>query len=261
MDIVLDKSYLQAASTGKIQSLCLENNVLMPESLLYELLTTTFNEERTACFHKFPDTYDPVMLIPNVGTILRYEVKNRVPCNPVSQLAIGKGGRFNKKLRNGDYILPKDKVDNWMKRIRDEIEEFKQHSVAVVHWFPLLAENHHGQNTHIINDVLDAICNDENLIKRIYKEIRSPDFPERDSIDPDWMLFRWLQIHLFAAVEYIRRFGLNNSSDIMNSIEHDFLDIQYCITGVQVGALASMDKRMINMFNRICPNGLLICER
>jgi hypothetical protein len=257
MKIVLDKSYLQGARTEQVISLCMENNVLMPEALFYELLTTTV-AKRTACFAKLPDVDNPVVLIPNVGTIMRFEVNNKVPCKHLTKLSIDVQYKFNKGLRNEKCTLPQEIVAEWMDKIREEVTDFKRRSEAITYWFPSLANYHPGQNNSLVTAIHESIASDENLIKKIYAEIRNPDFPESDIIGPDWMLFRWLQIQLFAAVEYVRRFGLDNLSLIMNSIEHDYLDIQYCITGVQVGALASKDRGMINMFKKVCPTGVLI---
>jgi hypothetical protein len=257
MDIVIDKSYLEGAQTEEVLRLCQENKVLMPESLFYELLTTT-PKKRVNCFRKLPDKKDPVVLIPNVGTLMRFEINNKLPCNPVTQLAIGGGGKFNINLRNEDYCLPVEKISQWMEKIRKEIIEFKECSAIVYHWFPSLAQYRTGQQSSTISTIEDVIAKDENRIREIYEEIREPSFPARDMIGPDWILFRRMQVHLLAAVDYIRRFGLNNTSAKIASIENDFLDIEYCITGVQVGALACRDNRMREMFNKLCPNGLLI---
>jgi len=238
----------------------------MPEILFYELLTTT-PKKRAACFCKLPDIENPVILIPNVGTLLRYEVENQIPCNPVTKVAINISDEFrvnfNKDLRNKNYTLSlkdTEKVERWNEKITNEVEDFRQSSAIVYHWFPSLAQYHPGQDSTIIEDAESYIANDEKLIKGIYKEIRQSHFPISDMISSKWTLFRWLQINLLAAVDYIRRFGPNNTSAKIKSIENDFHDVQYCITGVQVGALASLDRRVKNIFKKVCPEGFLLEE-
>ena len=80
--IVLDKSFLDGANPQQIKSLCDDHTVLMPDVLFYELITTD-EASRKPCFNKFPDTNNPVELIPNIGTLLRYELSTRKPCSPL----------------------------------------------------------------------------------------------------------------------------------------------------------------------------------
>lgn len=259
MDIVLDKCYLHAVSTEKTLTLCQENNLLMPEILFYELLTTT-PKKRATCFCKLPDIENPVILIPNVGTLLRYEVENQIPCKPVTKVAINISDEFrinfNRDLRNKNYTLSikeAKKVKRWNEKITNDVEEFRQSSAIAHHWFPSLEKYKPGQDATIIEDAESHIANDKELIKRIYNEIRQSHFPISDMINSQWTLFRWLQINLLAAVDYIRRFGPNNTSAKIESIENDFHDIQYCITGVQVGALASLDGRVKKFLRKCVP--------
>lgn len=62
MQLIIDKRYLQGASAHELRSLCAEHTVLFIETLLYELLTTEEEAVRKACFVKFPETNDNVVL-------------------------------------------------------------------------------------------------------------------------------------------------------------------------------------------------------
>ena len=252
MDIVIDKSYLHGATTGEVLRLCQENKVLIPESLFYELLTTT-PKKRVNCFRKFPDIENPVVLIPNVGTLLRFEVSNKIPCNPVTQLAISNGGKFNTKLRDEDFCLPLGKICRWIRKINGEIEDYKKRSAIIYYWFPSLEQYRLGQTDTEISAAEDSITNDEDFVRKIYEQIRKPNFPESHLIGPGWIIYRWMQINFLTAIDYLRRFGPNNTSVKNKRIENDYLDIEYCIIGAQVGALASNDYRMKNIFKKICP--------
>lgn len=259
MDIVLDKSFLCGARTEQVHNLCRESNVLMPESLFYEILATT-PRDRAACFRKLPDVDNPVVLIPGVGALLKFEAANRVPCKPITQAAINLRYQFNQKLRNEEYILPRDQakvLDEWQEEIRNDVQGFKERSARLYHWFPDLAQYRPGQKSSIVPAARDVIANDEKFVRKIYDEIRHPAFPESDLIGPAWTFFRWVQIHFLAAVEYIRRFGPGNTSQSAKQIEHDVLDIEYCVIGVQAGAIASRDNGIISMFKKVCPGGVL----
>lgn len=260
MDIVIDKSYLHGAGRQQVENLCRNHKVLMPESLLYELLTTT-PEKRVKCFGNFPDIENPVALVPNVGTLLGYEVANNIACKPVTKAAINVRFQFNSRLRETDYELPKEQAEElkkWKQDARADIEEFKKCSAIVYHWFPSLANYCPGRPDDVISEAEEAIANDVSIIRKIYNEIRHKSFPPANAIDKNWTLFRWVQCHFLAAIEYIRKYGPNNTSMQAKGIENDFLDIQYCITGIQVGAFASRDEKLKNIFQKICPDGHLL---
>lgn len=260
MDIVLDKSFLHGSSKDELQKLFSGNEVLMPEALFYELLTTT-PEKRIKCFRRLPNVINPVVLIPNIGALISFEITNRTPCTPVRRLAVDVPYQFNSNLCNTDYVIPlkqAESLEEWKEDTKKDIEGFKQCSAIVYEWFPSLATYRPGQNPSVIVAAEDAITNDESLVRSLYDEIRHPDFPEGTIIGHDWTLFRRVQVYFLAAIEYIRRFGPDNTSSKQAGIENDFHDIQYCITGVQAGGLASKDKRMMEVFNKICPEGVLI---
>src|SRR5712692_5058891 len=66
LEIVLDKSYLDGASTASVIGLCDRYSVLMPQELFFELMTTSAKSQRR-CFSKLPDRDAPVALVPPVG--------------------------------------------------------------------------------------------------------------------------------------------------------------------------------------------------
>lgn len=73
----------------------------------------------------------------------------------------------------------------------------------------------------------------------------------------EWALFRYLQVQIFAMIEYVRMYGDGNSAAISRKIENEFLDLEYCVTALIVGALASLDSGMIEKFRRMRPDGAL----
>ncbi|MCI5224824.1 MAG: hypothetical protein D3924_19690 [Candidatus Electrothrix sp. AR4] len=65
MNVVLNKNYLRGAGRKKVHELCKSYNVLMPESLFYEFLTTNQKKDRAICFGNLPEIDNPVVLIPS----------------------------------------------------------------------------------------------------------------------------------------------------------------------------------------------------
>jgi len=82
MKIVLDKSLLEGSSADTIQELCSQHQVIMPEVLLLEVLTTE-SKSMVKCFKKFPEIENPLALVPNVGSLIRYETENNRQRSPI----------------------------------------------------------------------------------------------------------------------------------------------------------------------------------
>lgn len=71
--VVLDKSYLEGASSLAIGELCNSCAVLMIDTLFMELLTTSDKHFQAVCFRKFPQRENPVELIEGTSALLQYE--------------------------------------------------------------------------------------------------------------------------------------------------------------------------------------------
>jgi len=124
--VVLDKSFLDGAPTASVQSLCDNYSVLLTEELFYELITTR-RESRRRCFAKFPDRTDPVCLIPSVGFLLTFEREHHAASTPVAQHRIEEAFQFNKKLRDGSYVLEGEvlaSTENWQAQVRRDTNDF-----------------------------------------------------------------------------------------------------------------------------------------
>lgn len=89
-DVVIDKTVLQGGSKARLQSLFLNHRVLMTQALFYELLTTE-PAKRARCIGRLPVIENPVVLIHNVGPILRWEVDHRRPLSDVRDMTIQSG--------------------------------------------------------------------------------------------------------------------------------------------------------------------------
>lgn len=102
------------------------------------------------------------------------------------------------------------------------------------------------------------ICQDKDLIKAIYKQTSQSFFPKANIVDENWALYRKIQVYFLAALDYLFQFGDNNPNAVSKKIENEYLDLEYCITALVVGALASQDKKMIARFTSIKPDGIVI---
>lgn len=260
MKVVLDKSFLQGTNSKDIADLCLNNDVLMPESLFFELLTTE-PKIRAVCFKKVPKIENPLVLVPNVGTIIRYEIQNNKPCSDIREIAINVRYKFNEKLVSTNFTLTEQQrldLSEWGNDIKSQIEDFKEKSAVVTGWFPKTKGFKPGRDLSPIEEAKSLICQDSNVVKSIYQQIKHKTFPEPDQIHEKWALFKWIQVHILAALDYVGRYGDGNMDAISKKIENEFLDLDYCITALIVGGLASKDNGMIDRFKRIRPNGIVL---
>ena len=260
MEIVLDKSYLFGAGQRKLSDLCSSNEVLMPEALFYELLTTS-PENRAKCFANLPAVDNPLMLVKNVGYIMRAEIKNKVPFNNIKDASLNIRYMFNKGLVDPDHeftLEQKDTISTWISDVNSRVEEFKQKASVVSGWFPMIKHFKAGQSLEPIEEAKSLVCKDHSVVKSIYEEIRHKTFPETDVIDERWALFREIQVHVIAAIDYVGKYGDNKSKIVSKKIENEYMDLEYCITALIVGALASYDKGLIQRFLNIYPEGKIV---
>jgi len=260
MEIVLDKSFLYRSGSQKISHLCFSNQVLMPEALFYELLTTS-SENRAKCFRNLPAADNPVMLIKNVGYILRTEVKNKMPFTDIKDASHNIRYIFNNKLIDPNHEFTceqKNTISTWRADIHSRIEDFKQKAAVVSGWFPAVKHFKAGSNREPIEKAKLLLCKDHSVVKSIYEQIRHQSFPETDLIDERWALFREIQVQVIAALDYVGKYGDNNPLIVSKKIENEYMDLEYCITALMVGALASYDKGMIQRFLSILPEGKVI---
>ena len=140
--IVLDKSFLDGAKPGQIKSLCDDHSVLMPDVLFYELITTDENS-RKRCFNKFPDTNNPVELIPNIGTLLRFELSTLNPCSPIYDRRENVVFNFHDGLRAGTFQFTNEQIEtvnNYEEMVKLDTKTFFDLAMTIHVFFPFLKD-------------------------------------------------------------------------------------------------------------------------
>ncbi len=268
MDIVLDKSFLDGASTERIHSLCKDARVLFSEPLLFELMTTSSGSQQR-CFSKFPAIPNPVELMPNIGTLLRYELENETSCIPLLQHSIDENFQFNDKLRLGTYVPKGDvlrSINEWKTQVITDTEEFLVRCSIVHQFFPELEEIEYKNLQSEIGNARKRIAEDYDLVKSIYKSLVEEDASSHalssELIGPDWVFFRWIQCQILSALRMFGRYQGKIeppvSEGVFTRAEHTLHDLHYTILAALSGALATEDKEIIDDFRLTCPEGVLI---
>jgi len=259
--VVIDKSWLEAVGKQKLCDVTKDHRLLLPAALGYELFTTR-ESSLMSSFRKLISVQQSTDLIDHVGSFLRFESENQLPCTPIENQRYHIQFEFNTKLTEPDFLFTEDQKQS-VEEFRDHweisgVDRFKEVSAGVSLWFPELRKIKAGSSMEDVLPVMNKIASDAEQIKQIYDKCRRDFFPPTKVINENWAHFRWLQIRLLAGVEYIRKYGAGNTDAVSKDLPHDNLDLQYCVTGILAQALATDDKQIKFYFDLCCPNGLLL---
>lgn len=252
--IVLDKSYLRGKTNDEVAALCRNNDVLMIDTLFMELISAEA-KDRTQCFNKLPKEANPITLMPSVSNLLQKEIELNKSCTPVTSMRYNVNFMFNPRLCDDTFMLSEgDKVNiaEWNQEIFGELNDFREQCILVEGYFPKLNCIRPGSRSEIIIEIINAIAFDGDMIRDIYGSIRKNHFPTQEIINENWAFFRWMQVHLMAAVDYYVRYGTVNTPR-KEALQNEKLDLDYCIIGTLSDGIATMDSGMKKRYRHICP--------
>lgn len=268
--IVLDKSYLQGASPDKIISLCDEHTVMMPDVLFYEL-TTTKEDSMRDCFNKFPDRDNPVELIPNIGSLLKYEWEMHKSCVPLYERRERITFRFNRRLRAGRYQFQGKQLkakESEMQVVDNKTREFFDLAmIAQDTFYPHLSNLQGVDYSNAINDIKERISTNNEEVCGIYRRMFTGNVEHKPPIkssdlNSNWATFRWVQVRMIYSLDLLLRYKgqlpTQPTQKFWCRIEHEMLDAEYVMLGSLALGLASNDTGLVSCYKRICPEGELL---
>ena len=267
--ILVDKSFIDGSKAATVRELCSAYHVLMTEELFFELITTD-EEKRRRAFCKLPDIGNPVSLIPNIGTLLRFEKETGGPCAPpLRRNRIEESFQFNSRLRDGTFKFDGEYAEE-LKRFRKDVEKRTRGFIErcfVVHKFcPEMTDIKISDLPIALAEARSSMTTDSNRVREIYRRLtanhRDQQLPRPEQIDPSWAWFRWVQVQIVAALRiFVRYQGRMPSSDnerFWTIAEHTMLDSYYVLFGTLCGGLASRDDEIKEDFKLLRPDGLLL---
>lgn len=263
MYLVLDKCFLQGAKTECIRDLSTKHELIMPEILLMEILTTENEEDKRKCIAKFQHEENPVNLIPNVGTLIRYEAQNHKSCTPIERYF------FNERfVLNADFILSEEQLstlEKWKCEIYSDSLKFIEKAIVTQEWFPELKGYKPGMPITAIEKYMETVADEINFINAIYEQIFAEinklddlKWPDADIINQNWVIYRYLQVHLLYVLEYIKRYGFSSPDEINKTLQNFRIDIDYCVIGALADGLLTNDKTLVTLYKLLCPKKCLI---
>lgn len=267
--IVIDKSFLQSASQEVFAELLQNHILLMPQTLLYEILTTE-KEKRLKCFWKIPDIDNPFVLLNKLEDVYQFEIENHKIWTICKDLYVDIPYRFGRKLKDPNFEIRQEDEKNileWDEEINDRTNDFIELSKIAKDKFPELSNYNPGQSVVPINNAKNKIYSDYNCVLEIYSiyadlsielYVEKP-LPDKNLITLDWAVFRWLQIRLILSLDYLAKYGCDDKLSIsFKNVKNDMLDGEYLFFACLFGALATTDKVMIERFKMLKPEGVLI---
>ncbi|MXW48761.1 MAG: XRE family transcriptional regulator [Gammaproteobacteria bacterium] len=271
--IIVDKSYAQGAHS--LLDLQRDWRLLFPDAFFFEVASTD-PSARHSCMSKLNDLHRAggVHVAPNVGEMLRKEIRNLVRAGPPSA-----------------NLIPGLSLDAFFLQF-DELYEARGHEVTRteadfdrdVDGLIERANTLHNSIRAVLNgsqpregvyqDAKRTVAEDRSFISSFFADFvcRGTHAPPRASrlaeiarsgnLGPDWTIYRWVQVQLLYALDFLEKHGQLESAKLTANqrvrLQHDVIDIEYVVLGVLQGALASNDKGMRAMFRTLRPDGVVL---
>ncbi len=267
--IILDKSYLQGTSGTAIQALSGQLQLLMPDVLFYELISSD-EPGRSRCFKKLPQKSNPIPITTHVGALMKKELTTHRPAGLPSENLEELNYRFNPALSDGSYELSSTDVTAIREieaELTSDISTLIEKSSLVATMFPNMGKGSIEDQKKYKAEIEEFIANDVSELRKFLSRLELPDeasMPAEEDLNTSWALFRWFQVQLLFSLDIRNRYGDIDSSALTRKqavgLEHDVLDTHYVISGVLQGAFATKEKKLKKFFNLLCPDGILITE-
>jgi hypothetical protein len=256
--VVLDKSFLQGVTASELQYHVQQGWVFgIADVLWYEHLRK-WDRWRFAHLVKLKSVETHLALLPGVGEMFRAESEE---VRPASQVLRTKQVVLNEKLGRGHQFF---ELDSDTKRISAgrtaELEKRLEHMVRAWTDFKLIPEFEGAKSEDMPAIVMAKsiqIRDDRDDIRGFYRNHRYSSNPAPELINEQWTLFRWIQVQLIAGLDFFAGYGLGAPFN-REKLFHELLDLDYLVPALIVGGLAPREKRMIDRFKFLRPDGVLL---
>jgi hypothetical protein len=153
---------------------------------------------------------------------------------------------FNAKLASGEFVLTARQrvgVAEWERELAGQVALHKKMAAGTHTWFPELAGVTAATRDEVVAQAKCRVLDDK-FVRLRYGSIRRKSYPRKDLLDWRWAHFRWMQVHMLSALEYIRRYGIAQDAISSKRIENDVVDMQYQVMALLAGRIATRDQAM-----------------
>ena len=247
--VVIDKSYLRAASHDCMRGLAISHKFLVCESLTYEV-SKDAPEIRADVFSKLPEPTTGWEYIPSVSWLIDYERKYNIECGRPSSHIVKRDYSIIETLKNPKQQLP-DNVSTAIKKLEHFFDDF---SDALL----LQIENLFQTTTpKKAEEELDALLkgeirNEEKTNELIFSSTGAK-LPDIRRFTPNSVTFRYFQVMTLYSYDMRRRYNsiaaIKNSTKARQKILHDAHDLNYLILALLEGKFATQERKLQNWWN------------
>ncbi|MCH8941363.1 MAG: hypothetical protein IIA48_02815 [Bacteroidetes bacterium] len=257
MYIIIDKSWIINIKKESLINICENNFLVLPSPLAYETFTSHNKEQSLSIWRKLNYVKEKVCFIERINQLIKYEIKHKESFGSIDRFFVKMNFDANiERILKGLKIRQKI-ILLWYKIIwesRYSVNKFKHILEGIHNYFPLLEKQ---SKREIFSQTLNELCENKNLLLRIYNEVKPSKFPTASLIDNNWAVYCWLQLHLIYAVEYKRKYGFPANKINYETLCHDHIDVEYLMLGVLNKSLATDDNNLKSLFKISCKDGVL----
>jgi hypothetical protein len=256
--LVLDKSFLQAMSPAQLRYYVQQGWAFGIADVFWYEHFRKWDSWRLANLIKLKSIEKSLVQLPGPGEMFRAEIQKH---RPASQVLAGKGVSLNPKLRAGSQFLELDGETKETAAGRTaELEIRLDDMVDIWRGFKALPAFRDAVPTEVparVRELSLQIRDDREDIRGFYTNHRISSWPQAHEIDEQWTFFRWIQVQLLAGLDFFASYGTRMQPS-REKLMHELLDLEYLIAALVVGGLASREKRMIERFRLLRPDGVLL---
>lgn len=216
---------------------------------------------RARCFTKLRDAEHegaiPLDLLPNVGALLRFECETQQPSTPLRGMRMVDRFTFGEKAVADDFRLSAEQIEA-LREWRDSYDpdEFQVRSRTVLDLHPDLRSLTGGELRGRLQEIGENLSADQVL--EFYEAVRPSGFPAVDRIDENWAVYRFVQVQLLAALDFVERHGPSAAQINIDKLENSLHDYEYATVASLAGGLASRDRPLVDLFRRARPDGIVV---
>lgn len=261
--LILDKSYLDGASTAEVRQLFADFRVMCSETLFFELMTTRADSQ-TRCFSKLPTNPGAIALLPDLPPLLRAEMEAAASCQDIANFVIPGAYVFNAGLAAGTYSAPpevKATLHEWRASVEAEARGFLGRCASVHQFFPELIGIEFRDFPAAVAAARVRVATDSNFVRSVFATFNLEDLPAKaptpEVLTPKWAWFRWVQCQLIAALRMFERYKcrvpVEPSTGVLTRAEHSMHDSQYVVLATLAGAIASNDREVLEDVRLLAP--------
>lgn len=259
--IILDKCYLFSAKKEAIHKLEDEYTIFLPLELIYEAFKDT-DRERAKLFRKFRSGKS-YKVLRSITEIIKYEAENKKP--------IAKPSKIYKPRDHSQHI---NYIDDNYQLNENQKREIEQEMIFFDNIFNLFCEHSlkpgfqkkKEMGNNITNKQDDFIIKDDKLKEIINHNIKkgyvSGFTNEIENLDEKWFIFihhKILDRMKFHIIKKYENFEtILKTPKTKEKVKHDIIDSFYLMQGILEGGFATDEKNLIEIYNEIVPNNILI---